>query len=103
MLIMVKEALNSKEIIKKIEEKSNDIKKYNVKKIGLFGSFAKNKQHKKSDIDIIVNFDKETFDNYMDLLFLLERMFKRKIDLVIEKDLHPQLNYVKREAKYVRL
>jgi len=100
---MVKEALNSKEIIKKIEEKSNDIKKYNVKKIGLFGSFAKNKQHKKSDIDIIVNFDKETFDNYMDLLFLLERMFKRKIDLVIEKDLHPQLNYVKREAKYVRL
>jgi len=100
---MVKETLNSKEIIKKIEEKSKDIKKYNVKKIGLFGSFAKNKQHKKSDIDIIVNFDKETFDNYMDLLFLLEKMFKRKIDLVIEKDLHPELNYVKNEAKYVRL
>ena len=100
---MAKKTLNSKEIIKKIEEKSKDIKKYNVKKIGLFGSFAKNKQHKKSDIDIIVNFDKETFDNYMDLLFLLEKMFKRKIDLVIEKDLHPELNYVKNEAKYVRL
>jgi len=100
---MVKETLNSDKIIEKIEEKSKDIKKYNVNKIGLFGSFAKNKQHKKSDIDIIVNFDKETFDNYMDLLFLLERMFKRKIDLVIEKDLHPELNYVKKEAKYVRL
>jgi len=100
---MAREKLNSKEIIKKIKGKSKDIKKYNVKKIGLFGSYAKNKQHKKSDIDIIVNFDKETFDNYMDLLFLLERMFKRKIDLVIEKDLHPELNYVKREAKYVRL
>ena len=100
---MVKKTLNSKEIIKKIEEKSKDIKKYNVNRIGLFGSFAKNKQHKKSDIDIIVSFDKETFDNYMDLLFLLEKMFKRKIDLVIEKDLHPELNYVKREAKYVRL
>ena len=100
---MAKETLNSKEIIKKIEEKSKDIKKYNVKKIGLFGSFSKNKQHKKSDIDIIVNFDKETFDNYMDLLFLLEKMFKRKIDLVIEKDLHPELNYIKNEVKYVRL
>jgi uncharacterized protein len=100
---MAKETLNSKEIIKKIKEKSKDIKKYNVKKIGLFGSFAKNKQHKKSDIDIIVNFNEETFDNYMDLLFLLEKMFKRKIDLVIEKDLHPELNYVKNEAKYVRL
>ncbi len=100
---MVKEALNSKKIIKKIKEKSKDIKKYKVNKIGLFGSFAKNKQHKKSDIDIIVNFDKETFDNYMDLLFLLEKMFRRKIDLVIEKDIHPELNYVKKEARYVRL
>ena len=100
---MVKKTLNSKEIIEKIEEKSRDIKKYNVKKIGLFGSFAKNKQHKKSDIDIIVTFDKETFNNYMDLLFLLERMFRKKIDLVIEKDLHSELKYIKREAKYVRL
>lgn len=100
---MEKEILNSEKIIKKIKEKSKDIKKYQVNKIGLFGSFAKNKQHKKSDIDIIVNFNKETFDNYMDLLFLLEKMFKRKIDLVIEKDLHPELNYVKKKAKYVRL
>ncbi len=100
---MIKESLSSKKIINKIEEKSKDIKKYDVRKIGLFGSFIKNKQHKNSDIDIIVTFDKETFDNYMDLLFLLERMFKRKVDLVIEKDLHPNLNYVKKEAKYVRL
>jgi len=100
---MAKETLNSKKIIEKIEEKSKDIKKYNVKKIGLFGSYVKNKQNKKSDIDILVTFNKETFDDYMDLLFLLEKIFKRKIDLVIEKDLHPELNYVKREAKYVRI
>ncbi len=39
----------------------------------------------------------------MDLLFLLEKLFKRKVNLIIEKDLHPSLNYVKKEAKYVRL
>jgi len=100
---MAKKTLNYKDILKKIKEKSKDIKKYQVNKIGLFGSFVKNKQHKRSDIDIIVNFDKETFDNYMNLLFLLEKMFKRKIDLVIEEDIYPELNYVKREAKYVRL
>jgi uncharacterized protein len=100
---MAIENISSKKIIKKIEEKSRDIKKYDVKKIGLFGSYVKNKQHEKSDIDIIVTFEKETFDNYMDLLFLLEKLFKRKIDLVIEKDLHPELNYVKKEAKYARL
>jgi predicted nucleotidyltransferase len=100
---MVKEALNSEKIIKKIKEKSKEIKRYNVKKIGLFGSYVKNKQHKKSDIDILVTFNKETFDNYMDLLFLLEKIFRRKIDLVIEKDLHPELDYVKKEVKYVRI
>jgi predicted nucleotidyltransferase len=100
---MAEKNLNFKKIIKKIEEKSKDIRKYDVKKIGLFGSFVKRKQHRKSDIDIIVTFNEETFDNYMDLLFLLEKMFKRKIDLVIEKDLHPELRYVKKEAKYARL
>lgn len=100
---MAKKKLHSKEILKKIEEKSSDIKKYNVKKIGLFGSYLKNKQHTNSDIDILVSFDKEGFDNYMDLLFLLERILKRKIDLVIENDLRPELRYVKKEARYVRL
>lgn len=100
---MPEEKLNSEEIINKIEEKKNTIRKYHVKKIGLFGSFAKNKSHKKSDIDLLVEFEKPSFDNYMDLLFLLEKIFKRKIDLVIEKDLHPSLNYVKKEAKYVRI
>jgi len=100
---MKKEILNSEKIIKKMQDNSKYIKKYDVNKIGLFGSFAENKQHKKSDIDIIVNFNVETFDNYMDLLFLLEKMFKRKIDLVIENDLHPELKYIKDEVKYVRL
>lgn len=100
---MVKGKLSAMEIIKKIEESGKDIKNYSVKKLGLFGSFVKNKQHKNSDIDIIVSFNKETFDNYMDLLFLLERLFKRKIDLVIEKDLRRELRYVKNEARYARL
>ncbi len=100
---MVKEKLNSKEIIRKIEKRRKDIRKYDVKKIGLFGSFSKNKQHKKSDVDIIVEFNEETFDNYIELLFLLEKILKRKVDLVIEKDLRPEFSYVKKEAKYARL
>ncbi len=100
---MTKESLTSNKIIERITEKRKDIRKYTVKKIGLFGSFVKSKQHKKSDIDIIVEFEKPTFDNYMDLLFLLERLFRRKIDLVIEKDILPELSYVKKEAKYVKI
>ena len=39
----------------------------------------------------------------MELMFLLKKLFKRKIDLVIEKNLIPELNYVKNEAEYVKL
>ena len=46
--------------------------------ICLFGSYLKDKPRKKSDIDILVTFNKESFDNYMDLLFLLEKLFRRK-------------------------
>ena len=100
---MTKQKLNSKAIINEVEKRKESIKKFGVKKIGLFGSFAKGGQHKKSDIDFIVTFDEITFDNYTDLLFLLEKIFRRKIDLIIERKLHPSLSYVKKEAKYVRL
>lgn len=95
--------LNSKEILKNIEKRKTDIRKYGVKKIGLFGSFAKGKQHKKSDIDILVNFDKVNFDRYIELKFMLEKLFGRKVDLVIESDLRPELKEAKKEAKYVRV
>ena len=95
--------MNAEEIIKKIEIGREEIKKMGVRKIGLFGSFAKNKQNKKSDVDILVSFNEISFDNYMNLLYFLEKIFKRKVDLVIESDLKPELKYVKKEAKYVKV
>ena len=100
---MKKKRLDSKKILEEIEKRKNIIRRYGVKKIGLFGSFAKGKQKNKSDIDFLVEFKKINSDNFFSLLFLLENMFKRKIDLVIETDLKPELEYVKREAKYVKI
>lgn len=98
-----KKELNSKKILKEIENKKSELKKFGVKKIGLFGSFAKNKQHSRSDIDFLVTFNKVSFDNYFSLLRLFEKLFQKKIDLVIESDLKPELNYVKEEAEYVKI
>ncbi len=95
--------LTSKTIIETIKKEKNKLKEKGVKKIGLFGSYAKGKQRKKSDIDLLVTFDKIDFDNYMELISLLEKMLKRKVDLVIERNLIPELNYVKKETKYVKL
>ncbi|MCK5149827.1 nucleotidyltransferase domain-containing protein [Candidatus Pacearchaeota archaeon] len=101
---MIKEnKLNSKKILKEIENKKPQLKEKGVKKIGIFGSYAKDKQKKKSDVDILVVLENPTFDSYMDLKFLLEKLFRKKVDLVMEESLKPELEYVKKEAKYARL
>jgi len=95
--------INSKIIIKKLEENKKEIKAKGITKIGLFGSFVKNKQNSKSDIDILVEFSHPTFDNYAEALLLLEKIFKKKIDLLTKQQLRPELKYILKETKYARL
>ena len=85
--------LNSDKILKIINENQEDIKKFGVKRIGLFGSYATNKQKPESDIDLLVEFKKgkKTFDNYMDLKFYLENLFDCNVDLVIKEALKVDL------------
>jgi predicted nucleotidyltransferase len=94
--------LTSKRIIQILESHGNEIKKYAVERIGLFGSFLKGTPKKSSDLDLLVSFKKASFDNYMELKFFLERIFHRKVDLIIENALKPALRYVKMEAIYAR-
>jgi predicted nucleotidyltransferase len=67
--------------------------KYGVKRIGIFGSFARGEGKEGSDIDVLVEFEKgqKKFDNYMDLKFFLMDLFRRKVDLVTVEALRPQL------------
>jgi predicted nucleotidyltransferase len=95
--------LTKREIIHNLTESREQIRKYGVKKIGLFGSFTRNKQKEQSDVDILVEFDKgmKTFDNYMELKFFLENQLKCKVDLVISDTLKPHIKpYVMREIEY---
>lgn len=92
-------------IIEKINENIDKIKKYDVKKIGLFGSYLRNQQNSESEVDILVEFEKDgiTFDNYMDLKFFLEKLFNNKVDLVIAEDIKPTLKIsILRSVKYAK-
>ena len=64
-------------------------KKYKVEKLYVFGSVITERYTKESDIDLLVIFGdvdiKNYADNYFDLKFSLEDLFKRKIDLLEEK------------------
>lgn len=57
-------------------------KEYNVVRIGVFGSFAKNISHNRSDVDIVVEFDKPIGLKFITLANYLELKLSKKIDLL---------------------
>jgi|Deesub1362A_J573_1020465.scaffolds.fasta_scaffold02102_7 hypothetical protein len=67
-------------ILKKHEKEIKE--RFGVKRIGVFGSFARGEQKETSDIDIVVEFEKPSFDNFMDLAFYLEGLTGRSVDIL---------------------
>ncbi|MBI1875840.1 MAG: nucleotidyltransferase family protein [Acidobacteria bacterium] len=66
-------------ILKTLRDHDETLKKYSVKRIGLFGSYARGEQKRGSDIDLLVEFEKPTYDNFYDLIVYLEKLFGRKV------------------------
>ena len=74
---------------------------FNVKTIGLFGSYAKEQQTPQSDIDIIVDMP-SSFDNYYALKELLEKELGAKVDLGLEKSIRKLIKEkISHEVLYV--
>ena len=75
------------EIIQKNRSKIFDIcKNHNVLQLHLFGSILNEQFSENSDIDMLIQFGDvdilEYFDNYMSFIETLEKLLKRRIDLV---------------------
>ena len=77
-----KQRTTGNRIINMLREHEDVLKKYQVKRIGLFGSYAQGKQHRRSDIDFLVEFEQPNFDSFMSLASYLEKLFGKKIDLL---------------------
>ena len=77
--------------------------KFNVKSIGLFGSYARGEQKDKSDVDILVEFSKPIgFFKFMELEEYLSKRLGVKVDLVTPDALKPMIKpQIMREVVYV--
>ena len=69
--------------------------KYKVKEIGIFGSYIRGKQSKRSDLDILVEFE-ETPDlfTFLELEDFLSKRLKVKVDLVMKSALKPYIGKI---------
>ncbi len=73
----------TKESIKDTLRSNRDLlRKYNVSKIGLFGSYVRREAKKRSDIDLLVDFsDWPSLFEFARLKLDIEALFKKKVDL----------------------
>ncbi|HUW22641.1 hypothetical protein ES705_42982 [subsurface metagenome] len=78
-------------------------KRFKLKEIGIFGSFVRDEQKKKSDIDILVEFEKPIgLFEFMDLEEYLMKILGAKVDLVSKKALKPRIGrHILQEVVYI--
>ena len=85
--------------------KQNISQKYHLKKLGIFGSYARNEQTPESDLDLLVEFEENTPDLADKEEFLREEIqsiFNINVDICREKYIKPIFRkYILTDAIYV--
>jgi predicted nucleotidyltransferase len=79
------------------EHKAEVVQKYRVREIGIFGSFVRGEQNKRSDIDILVEFSPRDIPGLIKLCEMeryFQRLLKKKVDVVIKSGIRPELKKV---------
>lgn len=79
-------------VLNLLKEHLEEIRKFKIQKISIFGSVARNQDTPHSDIDILIKFDgPASYDLYMDLKFFLEDLLDRKVDLITEDGVRTEI------------
>jgi predicted nucleotidyltransferase len=96
--------MGKQEIVDIIRSNKPEIEtRFGVKRLGLFGSYVRGQQRKRSDVDILVSFNREIdlFD-FVGLREYLEVHLHAKVDLVMETALKPAIGKrILAEVEYV--
>ncbi|RLA75358.1 MAG: nucleotidyltransferase [Epsilonproteobacteria bacterium] len=91
-----------RELIQKLRENKGKLREFGVKRIGIFGSFARDEAREDSDVDVVVELEKGrgTFSNVARLIEFLENLLGREIDLLTPDSIDTiRLRYVRERIK----
>ena len=85
------------------EYKSLKKDEYHIKKLGIFGSYARNEARENSDIDIVVDFEEPDLFYQIGIMQDLREKFNTKVDVIaLWKHINPRLlTRIQKDAIYV--
>lgn len=93
-----------RQLVSVIQEHKDNIRAFGVSKLGVFGSYARGEQNSESDVDLLVEFEpkRKNYDTFIQLVFYLEEILGRKVELVTTESLSPYIGpHILREVDYV--
>jgi len=74
--------MTRRQVIETLQVHREQLRRLGVKKIGLFGSVARESAESQSDVDMIVEFSETTYRRFIALKSFLESILGRKVDLL---------------------
>ncbi|MEC9491658.1 nucleotidyltransferase family protein [Flexistipes sp.] len=78
-----KNELTKEQILQYLREHKKELyEKYGVRKIGLFGSYARGNKSENSDIDLLLELEKPLGFAFVDLCEYLERILNHNVDVL---------------------
>ncbi len=100
--------MKKEEIIRLLKKNKEKLKEFGVRRIGIFGSVARGRAGKESDIDVVVEFEEDRggMHDFVNVVDFLENLFKRKVDILTPYGIESiRINYIrnriKQEVEYV--
>lgn len=96
--------MNRSHVLQRLTESKAELaRRFGVTRLALFGSVVRDTARPDSDVDILVSFDgPATSTRYFGVQFFLEDLLGRRVDLVTDKALRPEIRpFVEREAVHV--
>ena len=94
--------MNKSEVIKKLASFEDELKKFSVKDLYLFGSYAREEAGKQSDLDILVEFEAGAQIGLFEVSRLrrqLSELLGKEVDLVTPDAIRPEMkDQILREA-----
>lgn len=82
------------EILNILKQSRHDLELLGVKRIGVYGSYARNEQNKDSDIDILLelDYDQFSFNRFNEACDLIDELFEgEKVSIVTKAGLNTAL------------
>lgn len=97
---------NKQDVLDLLKQNSLKLREFGVTRIGIFGSFVSGEQTDKSDVDLLVEFNKgqKSFKNFIGAADFTEAILGRNVDILTPESLSPYIGpHILKEVQYVQI